>query len=164
MAREPLRERRWAQLMLALYRAGRQADALRAFTRLRSALAEELGIGPSAELVMLERSVLEQSSDLDYVEVPGLVPGLPGLTPGGPQAANPTSRSAVSQDSPPSGSDARRGPVAVGPRHVPVCRRGGLQPLVPTPGGPLPAAVGGPSKRHPLGGGRPQRGRGQLRP
>ena len=115
VAREPLRERRWAQLMLALYRAGRQADALRAYSRLRSTLAEELGIGPSAELVMLERSVLEQSSDLDYVQVPGLAPGLPGLTPGGPQAANPTSRSTV-LDSPPSGSD--RGGDRIPSDHV----------------------------------------------
>ena len=44
--------------MVALYRAARQAEALRAFTRLRENLADQLGVSPSAELVALERSVL----------------------------------------------------------------------------------------------------------
>src|SRR6476620_7938831 len=43
---EPLRERRWAMLMLAQYRAGRQADALRSYQRARTMLGEELGIEP----------------------------------------------------------------------------------------------------------------------
>jgi DNA-binding SARP family transcriptional activator len=61
----PLRERFWGQLMTALYRNGRQAEALRAFQRLRSALGDELGIAPSPELVILERQVLAQDSALD---------------------------------------------------------------------------------------------------
>lgn len=82
VASEPLRERRWAQLMLALYRAGRQADALRAYARLRANLAEQLGISPSAELVALERSVLAQSDDLNYRPSPGLIPASPKTNPG----------------------------------------------------------------------------------
>lgn len=63
---QPLREQRWASLMLALYRSGRQADALRAYQRLRTALAEELGIDPSPELVALEDAILRQAPELSW--------------------------------------------------------------------------------------------------
>jgi predicted ATPase/DNA-binding SARP family transcriptional activator len=63
---EPLRDRRWAQLMLALYRAGRQADALRTFQRLRSMLGDELGIEPSPRLVALEEAIVLQKPELDW--------------------------------------------------------------------------------------------------
>jgi predicted ATPase/class 3 adenylate cyclase/Tfp pilus assembly protein PilF len=59
VATEPLRERRWGQLMRALYRSGRQADALAAYQRLRHTLGDQLGIEPSATLRELERAVLE---------------------------------------------------------------------------------------------------------
>jgi predicted ATPase/DNA-binding SARP family transcriptional activator len=64
---EPYRERRWAALMLALYRSGRQADALRCYQRVRQMLAEELGIEPSRHLAQLENDVLSQSAALDWV-------------------------------------------------------------------------------------------------
>jgi DNA-binding SARP family transcriptional activator len=56
---QPLRERLWAALLLlALYRAGRQADALRAYQRARAMLVEELGIEPGAELRRLQAAIL----------------------------------------------------------------------------------------------------------
>lgn len=56
--RNPLRERLRGQLMLALYRAGRQADALHEFRRARRTSVEELGIEPAEDLCQLERAIL----------------------------------------------------------------------------------------------------------
>ena len=61
----PYRERLHAQLVLALYRSGRQADALAALRRVRGALVEELGLDPGRELQRLEAAILAQDPALD---------------------------------------------------------------------------------------------------
>ena len=66
VAARPLRERRWGQLMVASYRSGRQADALRAYQRCRAVLADELGLEPGPELRRLEAAILAQEPSLDW--------------------------------------------------------------------------------------------------
>jgi DNA-binding SARP family transcriptional activator/WD40 repeat protein len=66
----PLRERSRAQLMLALYRAGRQVEALRAYQDHRRYLVEELGLEPSTTLRSLEAAIVVQAAELDYERSP----------------------------------------------------------------------------------------------
>lgn len=70
VAEHPLRERLWALWMLALYRVGRQADALAAYQQLRTVLGEQLGLEPSTELRQLEDQILLQDPALDLAAVP----------------------------------------------------------------------------------------------
>jgi len=63
-SQEPQRERFSAQLMLALYRSGRQAEALEVYQRARQRLVDDLGIEPSPELQELNRRILNQDDDL----------------------------------------------------------------------------------------------------
>jgi len=63
----PLRERLWAQRMTALYRSGRQPEALEAFQMLRRHLADELGLDPSPEIRELHEAILSRADTADAV-------------------------------------------------------------------------------------------------
>jgi len=67
VAAEPYRERLWRQLGVALYRAGRQADALAAIRRVRGILRDDLGLDPGPPLLALERAILQHDPVLTLV-------------------------------------------------------------------------------------------------
>jgi len=71
----PMRERLWSQRMLALYRSGRQAEALRVFQDLRTILVAELGIDPGHDVAWLEHAILTQDPALDFPAPPERDPG-----------------------------------------------------------------------------------------
>jgi predicted ATPase/DNA-binding SARP family transcriptional activator len=92
----PFRERRWALLILGLYRCGRQREALAALRRVRRLLADELGIDPGPQLQHLERRVLAQDPHL-LLSAAGAVPQAmptpttPAAQPPSPALARPLS-------------------------------------------------------------------------
>jgi predicted ATPase/DNA-binding SARP family transcriptional activator len=75
LATHPLREQAWGQLMVCLYRLGRQAEALRAYQDLRRVLGEELGLEPTPSLRRLEQQILEHRPELDGPRAPKEAPG-----------------------------------------------------------------------------------------
>jgi DNA-binding SARP family transcriptional activator len=112
VARHPVRERLRAQLMLALYRSGRQAEALAGYRQLRRVLSTELGIEPSPPLRKLESQILVQDPTLAAVEPR---PNAPATTPQARSAADPGSRAAALGDR---GADRR---TAARPSRRPRC-------------------------------------------
>ena len=93
VAEHPLRERLRGQLMLALYRGGRQAEALAAYQDGRRALVEELGIEPSRPLQELEQAILRQDPALELAEErrPAPAPQKPAPLQAAPLQAAPPS-------------------------------------------------------------------------
>jgi predicted ATPase/DNA-binding SARP family transcriptional activator len=77
VAQHPYRELAWSQLMLALYRTGRQADALDAYRRAHARLGDDLGIEPSPRLRELERAILRHDPSLGLERLRGEMPKLP---------------------------------------------------------------------------------------
>ena len=85
----PLRERLWGQLLLALYRCGRQADALLAYQRARATLVEELGIEPGVELRRLHTAILAQDPELQVAPAGWPVAGRGRELPAALEVADP---------------------------------------------------------------------------
>jgi len=103
----PLRERFTGQRILALYRCGRQAEALTAYATLRGRLAEELGIDPTPDLQRLHERILRQDPELDWRP-----PAAGRASTPGPASARPGTASApatAAANAAPAAADAPRG-------------------------------------------------------
>jgi WD40 repeat protein/DNA-binding SARP family transcriptional activator len=81
VAEDPLREQLHAQHMLALYRSGRQAEALETYREVRGMLVEQIGVEPGPELQRLHAAILRQDAELDPAEALRLPPELDARTP-----------------------------------------------------------------------------------
>lgn len=125
IAEHPLRERLRGQLILALYRSGRQAEALEVYRETRRVLVEELGIEPSPELKELERAILRQD--------PALASPTPSPTP-----------TAVGPEIPPRRWRWPRSPLAIGAGLL-VLAGAGLATALLAPWGAISQNVNGPT-------------------
>ncbi|MGQ0464050.1 MAG: BTAD domain-containing putative transcriptional regulator [Sporichthyaceae bacterium] len=105
----PLRERLWTARMLALYRCGRQAEALAAYATVRALLADELGLDPGVELARLEAAVLRHDPGLEWRanRSTRAVPAAGPVPSGGASRAEETPASV-----PPAGASWRQSPAA----------------------------------------------------
>jgi DNA-binding SARP family transcriptional activator/ABC-type transport system substrate-binding protein len=123
-ARHPFREVLWGQLMLALYRSGRQGDALLAFDRARRTLAEELGVLPSPPLKDLHQQILLQHPSLDHATESRAPTAAATVTPDATTRTLPRPGDAPSPVSPEPPVIARAPPAAEHVRRRPRFHRG----------------------------------------
>jgi DNA-binding SARP family transcriptional activator len=86
-AEDPLHERFWSQLMLALYRSGRQSEALGAYHHARRTLRDEVGLAPGPELRRLEKAILAHDPGLELAQ-----PNVRAATAAAPHTAEPRRR------------------------------------------------------------------------
>jgi DNA-binding SARP family transcriptional activator/tetratricopeptide (TPR) repeat protein len=142
VAAHPLWEHFHAQLMLGLYRSGRQGDALAAYQDVRRVLAGELGVDPGPELRLLQQQILAAD--------PALVLGNGAATTSGPPA--PATPGPIVAGTPGTSAPATPGPAAAGTPGAPAPHMPG-QTAAPTsgsttaasPGTPAPATPGTPA-------------------
>lgn len=90
LADDPLGERAWGSLMVALYRCGRQAEALQAYQDVRARLGDELGVDPGPELARLHTAILQHDPALDLPARPPVrteAPSAPPIEPRGSRRA-----------------------------------------------------------------------------
>jgi DNA-binding SARP family transcriptional activator/ABC-type transport system substrate-binding protein len=99
-ARHPFREALWGQLMLALYRSGRQGEALLAFDRARGTLAEELGADLGPSLKKLHRQILQHDPSLEHTASRSGVARATAGAPGGPAPADAAHRAPAAPELP----------------------------------------------------------------
>jgi len=122
VSQHPFRERLQEHRMLALYRSGRQAEALQAYQQARQILVEELGIDPRPALQRLERGILEQDPSLEWTappKAPSAAPPVPAESP--PAPAEAAARPLQPTDAPPA-------PVARGLRKTVTVASFGVNP------------------------------------
>ncbi|MDQ1014251.1 BTAD domain-containing putative transcriptional regulator [Streptomyces afghaniensis] len=137
--REPARERLCAQLMLALYRRGGQADALDAYRRTRTALASRLGLEPGRVLRAVERAVLDHDPVLGQPDALAIM-ALDGEPRRGRPAGTPVApRPATVAPASPAGFDTRPAPGPPPPPVVPAPPPAAAFPYPATPAGVLTA-------------------------
>jgi ABC-type transport system substrate-binding protein len=133
--RHPFREVLWRQLMLALYRSGRQGEALLAFDRARRTFAEELGIDPGPPLKQLHRQILQQDPSLERD-----TPSVASAALATATAAPPAGLTTRSEEAPP--QPAASEPLMIGPPPTTPPRGDGRRRRGRFRAGPRAVAVG----------------------
>lgn len=126
---QPTRERLWELLIRALYRAGRQSDALLAYVRARTVLADDLGVDPGAGLQAVHAAVLAQDPALDRPSSPAAP--VRGVCCGSPPRAYTPLTGASETSSGDKGPGANR--ASVGPRASPTRGLDSPTRVPPTP-------------------------------